>query len=113
MTRKPEVGDRLYLVHSDKRERRFDTEVVVAKVGRRWAKIEIDGRPAGRFEIGTGQVDNGGYGSSNSIYESESAWEEAKEVDRVLGLIRYSRGRTPAVSLSDALKAAKLLGIEA
>ena len=87
-----------------------EQEVVVEKVGRRWATI------AGvryRIDVKTLQADGGGYSSPGTCYLDKDAFIAEREAVALYGELRQRMGSRPPAEVSavDIRQAASLLGI--
>ena len=106
------VGDTVWLVWNDRR-RGDPQEHVVSKVGRKWIYI-YEGLY--RFDAETWMLDNGGYLSAATIYESKEAWEKEVSLEnawrRFAENVRNQYGTVPSGATEEAIEqAAKLPGI--
>lgn len=104
------VGAKLFLVPSFNRSGGRD--VVINKVGRKWA--EYDGRC--RVDMASGRCD-GDYGSPGQLYASREAYEAACALDKAWDAFRRNishwYGPAPAgVTLENICEARRLLGME-
>ena len=78
-------GDQLYYVPAYRRDG-SGYDIVVTKVGRKWAGFRrpsaLSLRDEGRFDISTFAVDGGGFSSPGNIYRSEDDYREFLNMER-------------------------------
>ena len=121
--KKPKVGDTLYLVNEGINVRRYAREpknAVVAKVGRKYIYIEGDGYATRqKFSLAhTGDrytCDDNLVTSSWTLYESQKAYEDMRDAERLLGTIRRlfgDYGPNPAFTLTNLREIATILGLD-
>lgn len=102
------VGQTLWMVRT--RGWGAPQEVVVAKIGRKWATLAGN---QGRVEIGTLWLDGDGYSPPGQCYLSREVWEAEKRADVAWNaLFRSYRRRPPDLTADTIRQAAALLGIE-
>lgn len=121
----PQVGQIMFLAYLERRDQGREHEVVVTKVGRKWATIypahvlpenrrECQAR---RFDITDPKwfVDGGKYSSGARVWPSQKAWGAEKSRDFVYTALRGAISRTndlhPDVTTSNVREAIRLLGL--
>jgi len=88
---------------------RGSREVVVEKVGRKWATLTGGYRVA----LGTLHVDGGEYSSLGMLWRSRAEYEAHAESNRLIWRLRDRIGYGPTKATADNIYyAAKILGIE-
>ena len=111
------AGDRLYYVPAYRRDG-VGYDVVVTKVGRKWAGFRrADAqqwqRDEGRFDIDTFAADGGGYSSPGQIYLSEEGYHEHRRLNARWAIIashlRGLYGRPRHITDADMDKIVEIL----
>lgn len=85
------------------------TQVVITKIGRKWAEYA-----RGRFNRYTGEIDGHGFASPGKCYYNEAHWRAEEEADAAW---KWFKQATPwprpiGVSAETILAAARMVGIE-
>jgi len=108
------VGMKFYFVPSDTRWRTCEN-VTVTKVGRKWVTLS-NGFRFDKTSRWWRRTDGSGYSSPGTIWDSEDRYRESLVVSKILDAIRhqlqFSRMDDMKVTATDAIHAAKLLGVE-
>lgn len=111
-------GARLLLVITHNVRHPQKHEIVVAKIGRRWASYHVEGKKwlNGQFDLSTFYVDGNGYSSPGRVYRDEFDYDDAVDAERMWKLFAAAvRGRyTPPenVDAGELRHIAKRLGFE-
>lgn len=120
----PQEGQKLFLAFREPRDQGREHEVVVAKVGRKWATIyRADLEPekrhphlAHRFNIEDPRwfVESGGFSYNARVWPSREAWLRERDRDRAYVALRRALDYgelSPDVTLENVREAARALGI--
>ena len=116
MREKLKVGDRLWLVKRPGGRNLAQSEVIVTKIGRKWAQIANAERPTyaePRIDVETLVCDGGNFTSPGRCYRSKDEYEAIVNLDsawqQLQGAVRDAWHRPAHLTLADILQINALL----
>jgi hypothetical protein len=103
-------GTKLWYVPSDPRNEKYAHEVIITKVGRKWAYFGPHSQD--RLDPETLRVDGGIYCSPGTCYESKETYEALCLANRFWRHLKDKMGWDAKVDAEKVREAAKMLGID-